>query len=77
MKKGEKLFVVDLESVSLYSQQQLFNLASDDKKYYSIPFLYLIASYSRNKALEWADTRLEYIKKKQTGSWTIYCFEKI
>jgi len=51
-------------------------LAQDKEKYEKTPFLYLIASYSRNKSLDWAWRNLNYIGKIQKGSWTIYSFEK-
>lgn len=77
MKKGQKLFVVDLESVSLYSEEQMKNLLSDEKKYNKTPFLFLIASYMRNRTLDWAARNLLYKGKIKTGSWMVYSFMKI
>ena len=76
MKKGQKLFVVDLESVSLYSDEQMKNLLSDEEKYKKTPFLFLIASYMRNKSLDWAARNLLYQGKIKTGSWMVYSFVK-
>ena len=76
MKKGQKLFIVDLESVSLYSDEQMKNLLSDEGKYNKTPFLFLIASYMRNKSLDWAARNLLYQGKIKTGSWMIYSFVK-
>ena len=75
-KKGQKLFIVDLESVSFYNQETLNKIASNDELYKKTPFLYLIASYTRNGAMEWANKNYKYLSKKQAGSWMIYCFEK-
>ena len=77
MKKGEKLFIVDLETVSLFSDNALKTLAQDEEKYTKIPFLYLIASYNRNKSLIWAHQNFKHIEKIKKGSWMIYSFEKV
>ena len=77
MQKGEKLFVVDLESVSLFSNSGLKKLAQNDEKYEKTPFLYLIASYNRNKSLIWAHRHLKFKKRIKKGSWMIYSFEKV
>ena len=77
MKKGEKLFIVDLETVSLFSNNALKNIAQDDKKYEKIPFLFLIASYNRNKSLFWAHEHFKFNKQIKKGSWMIYSFEKV
>lgn len=76
MKKGEKLFIVDLESVSPFSKEGLKKLANDEKNYKKMPFLYLIASDARNKSINWADKNLIYLDKKVQGSWMIYSFTK-
>lgn len=76
MKKGEKLFIVDLETVSIFSYSDLINILSDDKKYKETPFLYLISSYVRNKSLSWAYGNLNFKEKKLKNSWMIYSFEK-
>ena len=75
MKKGEKLFVVDLETVSLFPDKNLFNLTNSER-YEKTPFLYLIASYVRNKVMFWAGENFDYLGKIQKGSWMIYSFEK-
>ena len=77
LSKAESLFIVDLESVSLFNEETIINKASDDKEYYKTPFLYLIFSYVRNQALNWADKKYKYIGKKRTGSWMIYKFSHI
>ena len=64
------------ESVSPFDEEALSKLANDEKKYKKIPFLYLIASNSRNDSIKWADKNLTYINKKVQGSWMIYCFRK-
>ena len=69
--------MVDLETVSIFSQTALKDICSNDEEYKKTPFLYLISSLVRNKAIEWADNNFKYISKKQTGAWMVYCFEYI
>ena len=73
-KKGQKLFVVDLESVSIYSDEMLLNLIKSEK-YDKIPFLFLIASLNRNRAMDWASENFRYVDKRKKGAWMVYCFE--
>ncbi len=75
MKKGERLFIVDLTSVSLFDSPSLSNIAKDEIRYKKIPFLYLISSYIRNSVLDIAYLKLDYVNKKDTYDWTIYEFQ--
>lgn len=74
MKKGQKLYVVDLESVSFLRADDIRKIASDDSKYHKMPFLYLIMSYLRNEVMTWADNRLTYLGKDRKGDWMVYEF---
>ncbi len=76
LKQGEKLFIVDLVSVSIFPDENLYNLANSER-YEKTPFLYLVSSYVRNKTISCANNNLKYINKKQIGSWMVYCFEKV
>lgn len=76
MKKGEKVFVADLETVSIYSDENLSNIIKDEKKYKNTPFLYLITSLSRNLAMDKLGYELNYIGKTKIGSWMVYSFQK-
>lgn len=75
MKKGENLFIVDLESVSFFNQETLNRLTKENNRYKEIPFLYLIASYSRNEAMNWAIKNFSYEGKIKKGAWMIYKFK--
>ncbi len=74
MEKGENLFVVDLESVSLFNSYGLETIAKDDSRYKKTPFLFLIASLNRNEALNWANEKLVFENKTKLGDWTVYKF---
>ena len=50
------------------------NIASNDLEYYKMPFLYLVFSYVRNQAIDWADKNYVFVSKQKTGSWMVYKF---
>ncbi|MBR6298518.1 MAG: hypothetical protein IKR34_04675 [Candidatus Gastranaerophilales bacterium] len=77
IKKGENLFIVDLESVSMFNSAGLNAIARDEKRYQKTPFLFLIASLNRNEALKWADENFKYENKIKTGSWMVYKFKNL
>ncbi|MBR2069018.1 MAG: hypothetical protein IJ877_04565 [Candidatus Gastranaerophilales bacterium] len=74
LKKGESLFLVDLESVTFLNEDSIIKTASVDEKYFKMPFLYMISSYMRNQAINWANEKYVYQGKKKIGSWMIYKF---
>ena len=76
MKKGQRLYIVDLESVSFLKAQDIRKIASDSEKYHKMPFLYLIMSYLRNEVMTWADSKLTYVEKYHAGDWMVYEFVK-
>lgn len=76
LKRGEKLFIVDLETVSIFPPENLVRVVEDKEKYPKTPFLYLISSYVRNKSLDFAKDNLKYQGKIQKGAWMVYSFEK-
>ena len=69
--------MVDLESVSLFPKETMRTILDNDVEYKKTPFLFLMASYVRNEAMDWASEYFKYIDKRQKGSWMIYCFEYI
>ena len=75
MKKGERFFVVDLTSVSLFDKESLEKIVKNEIRYKEIRFLYLISSYIRNSVIDVANSKLIYVKKKQMYSWMIYEFQ--
>ena len=76
MSDEQKLFIVDLESVSLFSKESILQIVNNEEKYKNTPFLFLIASLVRNQAVDSANRNLAYIGKAKAGSWMIYSFQK-
>lgn len=76
IKKGEKFFVVELKTISFFSEQRLENIVLNEEEYNRIPFLYLVNSYAKNYVLKESKTNLAYKGHWDTGDWRIYLFEK-
>lgn len=77
LNKQESLFVVDLESVSLFNSYGLKTIANDEARYKKTPFLFLIASLNRNEALDWANEKYSFENKIKIGDWTVYKFNNL
>lgn len=68
--------MVDLSSVSFFSENNIKNISNDKEKYEKTPFLYLVSSYMKNASLAWANENLKFKEMRNSGMWNIYCFEK-
>lgn len=77
LNKGDRMFVVDLTSVSFFSPGDFREILNNNDQYYKIPFLYLVSSYTRNYVVEEALKRLRLNGHYTTGAWLIYVFEKV
>ena len=77
MKEGDKLFIVDLKTVSFFNESRLENIVLDFESYQRIPFLYLVSSYAKNYSIKESKEQLHYKGHYETGSWIIYLFEKV
>ena len=76
MNKGDKLFIVELKSVSFFSEERLENIVLDNKSYSRIPFLYLVNSYVKNYCLKESAQKLSYKGHYDSKSWRLHLFEK-
>ncbi len=76
LKKGDRLFVVDLTSVSFFPENIIRQIAADDKIYGTTPLLYIAMSYAKNFTLDKARRELDYVGLYNTGAWRIYVFKK-
>ena len=73
---GKKIAVIFLNSVSMLSDIQLYQIASNDKYYNKTPQMYMIFSYVRNFLIKKMYTDLKIIKYEQKGDWSMIVFEK-
>jgi len=76
LKKGDRLFVVDLTSVSFFPGNIIRQIASNDSVYKTTPLLYIAMSYAKDFTLSRARKELVYEGYYNTGAWRIYVFEK-
>lgn len=74
--KGDKLFVVDLTSVSFFPKNIVRQIAQNDHIYKSTPILYIAMSYAKEFTLNKARNELQYDGYYNTGAWRIYVFKK-
>lgn len=77
LNKGDKLFIVELKTVSFFDERRLENIVLDDEQYNRIPFLYLVSSYAKNQALKESKEKLSYKGHWDSGSWRVYLFERV
>lgn len=76
IKKGSKIAVIFLNSVSVFSDVQLYNIAQNDKYYNSTPQPYMIFSYVKNYIIKKMNEDLKIVKYEQNGDWSMIVFEK-
>ena len=76
MKKGDRMFIVELKQVSFFNDERLENIVLDEESYKRIPFLYLVTSYAKNYSIRESTKELEYKGHYDSGSWRVYLFEK-
>ena len=76
MNPNEKLAIVILNDVSMYSPTQIQTILKSDREYNKAPFLFLIFSYLKNHELEEALKNLQILRIEQKGSWSVVTFVK-
>ncbi len=77
MKKGDKMYIVELKTVSFFNDERLENIVLDAKTYKRIPFLYLVTSYAKNYSIRISTKELDYKGHYDSGSWRVHLFEKV
>lgn len=73
---GKKIAVVFLNSVSMLSDVQIYQIASDKNSYKNAPQPYLIFSYVKNFLIKKMYEDLKMKRYEQNGNWSIVVFEK-
>lgn len=76
IKPNQKLAVVVLRDVALYSPTQMHVLLNDDKEYEKTPFLFLIFSQLRNEILNDCLKYFQLQRVEEKGSWLVITFVK-
>lgn len=76
MKKGEKIGIVFLDSVSFISNKKLQNIVRDDKEYNSYSFIFLVFSTIKNNFISVMSQEFKLYSVTQLGHWTLFVYEK-
>jgi len=76
LKHNQKVTIIILDTVALYSPVQIQNLAENEKEYKKIPLLFLVFSYLKNQTLKECLKELQITKIEERGSWYAVTFKK-
>lgn len=76
LKKGDKLGIITLNSVSFISVDKMKEITSDDKKYQDTSFIFLVFSAVKNNLLYAAKQELKFDTMNTYGDWTLHVYIK-
>ncbi len=77
MKKGDKIGIIFLDSVSFFSQENINEIVKDKKRYEKTPYIFLVFSQLKNNLLYSFKDDYKIDSITQAGSWTLFVYEKI
>ncbi len=77
MKKGNRLGIIVLDSVSFITDNEMNEILNNDYKYNKIPFIFLIFSSLKNSAIYTCKKNLKLDTITHAGYWTLYVYEKV
>lgn len=76
LKPNQKIAIVVLNDVALYSPFQMQVITNSNKEYKNTPFLFLAFSYIKNEIMKEALENLQILRIEQKGSWSVITFFK-
>lgn len=76
MKKGDRLAIVFLKSVSFFDEVQMKKITSDVQTYHNTPFLFMVFSYVKNNSLAVSSKYLKLKTVAEEGDWLLFVFQK-
>lgn len=76
LKPGQKVAVLILNDVSVYSPIQTQLIAKDKKEYKKTPFMFLVFSYFKNQILALAFKNMQPLRYEERGSWSVITFSR-
>lgn len=77
LKPNQKVSIVILNDVAMYSPVQMEILLNKGDEYKKIPYLFLVFSYIKNEALKDCLNNLQIIRIEEKGSWSVITFQKV
>jgi len=76
LKHNQKVTVIILNSVAIYSPVQMQSLVMDENEYKKAPFLFLVFSHLKNEEMQEFLKDLQISRFEQKGSWAAITFTK-
>ncbi len=76
LKKGEKLGIITLNSVSFISVDNMKKITNDEKLYNNTSFIFLVFSAVKNNLLYAAKQELKFDTMNTYGDWTLHVYIK-
>ncbi len=77
MKKGDRIGIIFLNTVSFLSNDKIQNIIKDNKEYERTPFIFLTFSALKNSLLYSFKDKYKIDSITQAGDWTLFVFKKI
>ena len=76
LKPNQKVTIVILNDVAMYSPIQIQKITSDEMIYKKTPFLFLIFSYLKNEFINESLSNLQILRFEEKGSWSVATFQR-
>lgn len=76
LKPGQKVVMVFLNDVAIYSPEKIHILLRLKNEYNKAPFLFLVFSYLKNKEFQLGLNELRILRYEDKGSWSAITFTK-
>lgn len=76
LKPGQKVAMVFLKDVAMYSPENIHLLLRLKNEYNKVPFLFVVFSYLKNKEVQLGLNELRILRYEDKGSWSVVTFTK-
>lgn len=76
LKPNQKLTIIILNTVAMYSPVQMQSLVQNPQEYKKTPLLFLVFSYVKNETLKECMKKMHISRLEQKGSWSAVTFVK-
>jgi hypothetical protein len=76
MKKGDKIGIIFLDSVSFLTQRKIEKIVNDDELYNKTSLIFLVFSSIKNNFISIMSHQFKLYSVTQLGHWTLFVYEK-
>ena len=77
LKTGQNVIVIINDNVSLYNNEGMTKITSDDYVYSKIPLMFMIFSYAANHTVDYLSEKLAITRVEKKGAWSLIKFTKL